>query len=50
MDIPTVEAQLEQLNRIDQKTVQTKDGKRLTGLRKMTLAQQSLFAALGGLT
>jgi transposase len=37
---------LEQLNRIHQQTVQTTDGKTLTGLTEMTPAQKSLFAAL----
>ena len=37
---------LEQLKRIDQQTVQTSDGKSLTGLTEMTPAQKSLFAAL----
>jgi transposase len=37
---------LEQLKRIHQQTVQTTDGKTLTGLTEMTLAQKSLFAAL----
>lgn len=37
---------LEQLKRIQQQTVQTGDGKTLTGLTEMTPAQKSLFAAL----
>ena len=37
---------LEQLNRIHQQTVQTTDGRTLTGLTEMTPAQKSLFAAL----
>ena len=37
---------LEQLKRIHQQTVQTTDGKTLTGLTEMTPAQKSLFAAL----
>jgi transposase len=37
---------LEQLKRIHQQTVQTADGKTLTGLSEMTPAQKSLFAAL----
>jgi transposase len=37
---------LEQLKRIHQQTVQTADGKILTGLTEMTPAQKSLFAAL----
>lgn len=37
---------LEQLKRIHQQTVQTTDGKTLTGLTDMTPAQKSLFAAL----
>ena len=37
---------LEQLKRIHQQTVQTPDGKTLTGLTEMTPAQKSLFAAL----
>ena len=37
---------LEQLKRIHQQTVQTIDGKSLTGLTEMTPAQKSLFAAL----
>ncbi len=37
---------LEQLRRIQQQTVQTKDGRTLTGLTEMTPAQKSLFAAL----
>jgi transposase len=37
---------LEQLKRIHQQTVQTPDGKALTGLTEMTPAQKSLFAAL----
>jgi len=37
---------LEQLKRIHQQTVQTSDGKRLTGLTEMTPVQKSLFAAL----
>ena len=37
---------LEQLRRIHQQTVQTTDGKTLTGLTEMTPAQKSLFAAL----
>lgn len=37
---------LEQLRRIHQQTVQTMDGKTLTGLTEMTPAQKSLFAAL----
>ena len=37
---------LEQLKRIHQQTVQTADGKTLTGLTEMTPAQKSLFAAL----
>lgn len=37
---------LEQLKRIHQQTVQTTDGKTLTGLTEMTSAQKSLFAAL----
>ncbi len=37
---------LEQLKRIHQQTVQTTDGKTLTGLTEMTLTQKSLFAAL----
>jgi transposase len=37
---------LEQLKRIYQQTVQTADGKTLTGLTDMTPAQKSLFAAL----
>lgn len=39
-------ALLEQLKRIHQQTVQTTDGKTLTGLTEMTPAQKSLFAAL----
>ena len=34
------------LKRIHQQTVQTTDGKTLTGLTEMTAAQKSLFAAL----
>jgi transposase len=37
---------LEQLKRIHQQTVQTTDGKTLTGLTEMTPAQKSLFNAL----
>ena len=37
---------LEQLKRIHQQTVQTGDGRNLTGLTEMTPAQKSLFAAL----
>lgn len=37
---------LEQLKRIYQQTVQTMDGRMLTGLTEMTPAQKSLFAAL----
>ena len=37
---------LEQLRRIHQQTVQTADGRTLTGLTEMTPAQKSLFAAL----
>ena len=37
---------LEQLKRVHQQTVQTMDGKTLTGLTEMTPAQKSLFAAL----
>jgi len=37
---------LEQLNRTHQQTVQTTDGKTLTGLTEMAPAQKSLFAAL----
>ena len=37
---------LEQLKRIHQQTVQTSDGRNLTGLTEMTPAQKSLFAAL----
>ena len=37
---------LEQLKRIHQQTVQTTDGKTLTGLTEITPAQKSLFAAL----
>jgi transposase len=37
---------LEQLKRIHQQTVQTADGKTLTGLTELTPAQKSLFAAL----
>jgi transposase len=37
---------LEQLKRIHQQTVQTTDGKTLTGLTEMTPTQKSLFAAL----
>ena len=37
---------LEQLKRIHQQTVQTTDGKTLTGLTEMTPAQKSMFAAL----
>ncbi|PKO60764.1 MAG: IS1634 family transposase [Betaproteobacteria bacterium HGW-Betaproteobacteria-18] len=37
---------LEQLKRIHQQTVQTTDGRTLTGLTEMTPAQKSLFAAL----
>jgi transposase len=37
---------LEQFKRIHQQTVQTMDGKTLTGLTEMTPAQKSLFAAL----
>jgi transposase len=37
---------LEQLKRIHQQTVQTMDGRTLTGLTDMTPAQKSLFAAL----
>ena len=37
---------LEQLKRIHQQTVQTTNGKTLTGLTEMTPAQKSLFAAL----
>ena len=37
---------LEQLRRIHQQTVQTTDGRTLTGLSEMTPAQKSLFAAL----
>jgi transposase len=39
-------ALLEQLKRIHQQTVQTADGRTLTGLTEMTPAQKSLFAAL----
>jgi transposase len=39
-------ALLEQLKCIHQQTVQTTDGKTLTGLTEMTPAQKSLFAAL----
>ena len=39
-------ALLEQLKRIHQQTVQTSDGRTLTGLTEMTPAQKSLFAAL----
>lgn len=39
-------ALLEQLKRIHQQTVQTTDGKTLTGLTEITPAQKSLFAAL----
>lgn len=39
-------ALLEQLKRIHQQTVQTGDGKNLTGLTDITPAQKSLFAAL----
>ena len=39
-------ALLEQLRRIHQQTVQTADGRTLTGLTEMTPAQKSLFAAL----
>ena len=37
---------LEQLKRIHQQTVQTTDGKTLTGLTEMTVAQKSLFTVL----
>ena len=37
---------LEQLKRIHQQTVQTTDGKTLTGLTEITPAQKSLFAVL----
>jgi transposase len=37
---------LEQLKRIHQQTVQTTDGKTLTGLTEITPVQKSLFAAL----
>ena len=37
---------LEQRRRIHQQTVQTADGRTLTGLTEMTPAQKSLFAAL----
>ena len=37
---------LEQLKRIHQQTVQTTDGKTLTGLTEMTAAQKSLFTVL----
>ena len=37
---------LEQLKRIHQQTVQTTDGKTLTGLTEITPTQKSLFAAL----
>jgi transposase len=37
---------LEQLRRIHQQTVQTMDGRTLSGLTEMTPAQKSLFAAL----
>jgi hypothetical protein len=37
---------LEQLKRIQQQTVQTGDGKTLTGLTEMTPAQKSMCAAL----
>jgi transposase len=37
---------LEQLRRIHQQTVQTADGRTLSGLTEMTPAQKSLFAAL----
>ena len=37
---------LEQLKRIHQQTVETGDGKTLTGLTEITPAQKSLFAAL----
>ena len=37
---------LEQLKRIHQQTVQTRDGQILSGLTEMTPAQKSLFAAL----
>jgi transposase len=37
---------LEQLKRIQQQSVQTSDGKTLTGLTEITPAQKSLFAAL----
>lgn len=37
---------LEQLQHIHQQTVQTADGKTLTGLTEMTPTQKSLFAAL----
>ena len=37
---------LEQLKRIHQQTVETSDGKTLTGLTEITPAQKSLFAAL----
>ena len=39
-------ALLEQLKRIHQQTVVTKDGKTLCGLTQMTAQQKSLFAAL----
>ena len=39
-------ALLEQLRRIHQQTVQTTDGRTLTGLTEMTPTQKSLFAAL----
>jgi hypothetical protein len=37
---------LEQIRRIHQQTVQTTDGKTLTGLTEITPVQKSLFAAL----
>ena len=37
---------LEQLTRINQQTVETSEGKTLTGLTEITPAQKSLFAAL----
>ena len=39
-------ALLESLKRIHQQTVETSDGKALTGLTEITPAQKSLFAAL----
>ncbi len=37
---------LEQLKRIHQQTIETNEGKTLTGLTEITPAQKSLFAAL----